>query len=52
MQRFYRIVHSEELYEASHSAKEFINVFRRRDFEAIFQKSFRVRFNFFVQLKS
>lgn len=40
--RFYRIVHSIELFDASHSAKEFLNVFRRRDFEAIFQKSFRV----------
>ena len=42
-QRFYRIVHSEELYDATDSAKEFIKVVKRRDFEAIFQKSFRVR---------
>jgi hypothetical protein len=42
IKRVYRIVHSEELYDASSSAKDFINVFKRRDFEAMFQKSFRV----------
>jgi hypothetical protein len=38
----YRIVHSIELIDAVNSAKELINVFKRGDFEAIFQKSFRV----------
>ena len=57
-QRFYRIAHSDEIYEASHSAKELINIFKRRDIEAIFQKSFRVKkeaclffVEFFVQTK-
>ena len=41
----YRIVHSIELFDAINSAKEFVDVFKRRDFEAIFQKSFRVKFS-------
>jgi hypothetical protein len=54
-QRFYRIVHSIEFFDASSSAKEFLNVFKRRDFEAIFQKSFRVflvLFLFYVNVYS
>ena len=47
--RFYRIAHSDEIYEASHSAKELINIFKRRDIEAIFQKSFRVNISFNIR---
>ena len=43
-QRFYRIVHSTEVYNAVDSAKKMIEILKRGDIEAIFQKSFRVKF--------